>query len=228
MYPCSTTIAIYLGTSLLAGTAYTLDTNTGRVTFLSAPTVQPIADYTAIQIPTQQIVNYCWAGFMIAQSLYSRNFVLSKSETAYAPAAPTDTKILVCQGPVSTGEVPVDPLCGTQRFSVSILQKAFLDHCSEYAYLDSMSVEAALSDVDITERVGGIKIQTSHRAQNIMRVKQTLWDSLISSMYSALDEWDPSGRHYGGNAAEIRTQFYTTTLNWQSNQGLLAPVGFVK
>ena len=215
---------LYLGATVQTlTTQYTLDTSSGVVTFGTAPAVQPTADYTAIQLSQTQMNYYNWAGFNLMESLWARKYMLSSSATSFTFASPTDTNMYVCQGPVSSGAVPTDPLAGSLTFSTSQAQRGWLERCAEFAYLDSMSSEAALSDVDVTERVGGIRIATSHRSQNIVKAKQEMWCELLSSMYSALDEWDSSGAHYGSAAAQIHSNYYTQTWNWQNNNGILAP-----
>jgi hypothetical protein len=228
MYPALQTINVYLGTTLVDSSAYAFYQDSGVVQFGVAPTVQPTADYTAIQLTNQQIIYYLWAGFQFMESLHKRGLALSSSNSAYAMASPTSTHIYVCQGPLAAGALPSDPLAGNLVFSTSQLQRGWLEKCAEFAYLDSMMVESALGDVDVTQRVGGIRIATAHRSSNIREAKKTLLEEVVVAMYAALDEIDPTGAHYGQAAAQIHTSYYANTWNWQNRSGILIPDGVDK
>jgi hypothetical protein len=223
MYPCKLDLSIYLETTPVTSNEYVFYADTGTVMFYTAPTSQPVADYTAIGLTTAQIVLYLWAGFDLMEALWSRQYALSSSDTAYAMASPSDSHIYICQGPAGVGSTPTDPVVGTQTFSTSRIQRAWLERCAEFAYLDSMVSEAALSDVNVRERVGGVAISTDHRSANILRARDAMWREVIASMYAALDEQYPDGRHYGGAVGQLHTDYYATHWNWQSNNGILAP-----
>jgi len=227
LYPIlSTGLKVYLDTTLQTLTThYTVDTASGTITFVSAPSVQPTADYTAIQLSDQQIVYYTWAGAMLMEALWSRKYALSSSNTAYAFASPTDAHIYLCQGPLAAGAVPVDPVIGTLTFSTSQVQRGWLSRCAELAYVDSMMVESALSDINVRERVGGVAITTDHRSANIRQAREALWNEVVSAMYAALDEFDSTGAHYGKIATPMHTEYYTDNWNWQNNSGILVPSG---
>lgn len=222
LYPVLSTISVYLGGTLQLASAYTLDAAAGTVTFVTAPTVQPTANYTAVGASTQQAVYYAWAGFLLMETVYRRGYSLSNSLSAYALASPTDAHIYVVDGHTVS-----DPAAGTATFSTSIFQRGFLERCTHYAYLDAMASEAALSDVDVTQRAGGIAIRTAHRSPNILRAKEALWNELLKARDEALDEADPTGAHYGGAVTQIHSNFYTSILHWQNDNGLVVPMSEV-
>lgn len=224
-YPCLSTISVYSGSNLVSAASYNFYSDTGVVQFYNAPSAQPTADYTCIQLTNQQLVYYVLAGFALMESMYSRGFLLSNSPTAYAMASPTDSAIYICQGPLATGGLPTDPVTGNTTFSASPIQRSWLERCAEYAYMDGMSLDAALSDVDVSERVGGVRINTSHRAPNIVRAKESMLSELYSAMYSALDETFSDGRHYGKVAAQQHSSYYNDIFQWQNNNGTLVPTG---
>ena len=218
MYPVQSPISLYLGTTLQTLTThYTLDTTTGIVTFVTAPTVQPTADYTALQLTTQQTNYFAWAAFQLMESMTSRGYALSSSNSAYAMAVPTSTNIYLCQGPIATGAVPTDPIVGTVNFSTSILSRSWLAICMQACYLEAMGVQASLSDINFTERVGGVRINTDHRARSIRDAREQMNNLLRDAMFAALDEMYSDGRHYGGHASFPHTQMYTDMFQWQQN-----------
>jgi hypothetical protein len=224
MYPCLQSITLYVNDAVVSS-GYTFYRDTGTIEFMVAPSAQPVADYTAIQLTNAQITYYLWAGFQLMEALWSRKYLLSSSSMAYAMALPTDTAIYLCQGPLATGGTPSDPITGDKTFSTSPLQRAWLERCAEIAYLDSMAVESALSDVNVRERIGGVAITTEHRSRNIQDARKLLWDQMIQAMYAALDEYDSAGAHYGANATQIRSDYYDNVWDWQNNNGVMVPTG---
>lgn len=221
LYPVLAPIALYLGATLQTlTTQYTLDATTGTVTFVTAPTVQPVANYTSVQLSNQQIVYFAWAGFDLMEGMYSRGYYLSSNSTTYAQAVPTSTNIYIC---TLNGTTPVDPAAGTLNFSTSRLQRAWFERCMEFTYLDSMSSNAALSDVNVRERVGGIAISTDHRTKNILSAKKSLWDSLISAIYSALDESEVTNDRYAASGIMPHSDFYESTIQWQLDGDFIIP-----
>lgn len=220
----STSVKVYVANALVLPANYTLDADMGVVLFNTAPSAQPTADCVAMALSNQQIAYYAWAGFSLMESMWTRNYLLTSSNTAFAFASPTSDHIYVCQGPVSTGGVVTDPSAGQLTFSTSQLQREWMARCMEMAYLDSMQAQAALSDVNVRERMGGIQIQTDHRSQSIGQAKERLWRELWDAMYAALDEWDPSMAHYGGAVDAPHSTMYQQQWQWQTDGTLNIPV----
>lgn len=213
----STDFDLYLGADLEAAAHYTLDADKGVVTFGSAyaPSTQPTADYTAIAASTLQITYFAYAGFGLMEDLAPRGFQLSSSDTVYTPALPDDTYQYVTDADVAVGDVPTDPTTGTVVFSQSRAQREFLARCIELAYIDAMGVDASLSDLDVAERVGGTRINASHRSSNIALMRKTAYQNVMRALYAALDEWYTDGRHYGSFVEPSHSDLYEQVYHWQ-------------
>ncbi len=198
------------------------DSDGGVIRFYGAPTVQPLADYTAVPLTTQQVVYYAWAGFALMELMWTRGLSLSASDTAFVQAAYDSPAIYVVQ---RRDSVVLDPLCGTFTFSTSPRQRAVLAQCIELAYLDAMLYEASLTDVNYRERMGGAGIDASSRPRNIASARQVAADQLRNALYAAMDEANPTGDHYGAIALPPHTDEYRQIWEWQSGDSGMMPRG---
>ncbi len=216
-------LKVYVETDMYsAGDLALVDAEGGVVQFAAAPSVQPLADYTAVPLTTQQIVYYAWAGFTLMEHLWTRGLLLSSSATTYAQAAYDSAAIYVVS---RSGSAVADPTCGSLTFSTSPTQRAVLAQCIELAYLDSMLFEASLTDVNYRERLGGAAIETLGRPRNIALARNAAYSTLQNAIYAAMDEANPAGDHYGAITTPPHTDEYNTVWEWQSGTNGLIPRG---
>ena len=211
------TLRIYVGNDMYgAGDLQLCDADGGLVQFYDAPATQPLADYTAIPLTTQQVIYYAWAGFELMESLWPRGLMLSVQSDTYSPATYESATIYLV-GPTRLSGPVADPVCGSLTFSTSRLQRALLAHCIEMAYLDAMLYEASLTDVNFSERVGGARVDALGRPKNIATARQVAWQSLRNAVLAAMDEAQPNGEHYGLNTVPQHTAEYEQVWQWKSD-----------
>lgn len=193
------------------------DADGGVVQMYVAPTVGLTADYTAVPLTARQVIYIAWTGFELMQALWSRDLRLSSSNSTYVAASADDAHIYICS---VTDNVPTDPVTGSLTLSTSPRQKALLARCIEYAFLDAATQDAALSDIAIRERLGGIAIDPTRRTRNLVEAKQALWDELQHALRSAQDEVLSDGSQYVTDIVVPHTDEYKDVWQWQTGEGV--------
>lgn len=212
--------AFMYGTAVVAGSFASVDADRGVITFNAAPLVQPLADYTAVPLTQRQIIYFCFAGFDLMESLYTRGLALSSSSSTYVQATPEDDHAYICTSPATLS----DPTAGSLFFSTSRIQRQLLERCIEFAYLDSLSYESAAGDVNFRERMGGVAVDAIQRPKNLLAARDALWKDVVRAYYAALDEVDPTGEHYAQKISPVHTDEYKDVWQWQTNaNGLVIP-----
>lgn len=217
-------LAIYTADApFVPATVYSADADGGVIRLSYAPDVQAVADYTAVPLSTRQVIYFAWAGFDLMQALWPRDLRLSNDETQYLAASPDDTHIYICSA--SGDGLPTDPVTGSLTLATSARQRAFLARCIEYAFLEAASVDAALADVAIRERFGGIAVDPTRRTRNILDAKKDLWEDLLRALLSAQDEVYPDGEQYVADVNVQHTEFYEKVFQWQYGDNLFVARG---
>lgn len=192
----------------------------GGVIGLATPTLSAItADYTRIPLPASKIAQVALAGFDLMQSLWARDFSLSSDNTTYTQAVGSEPHLYIVSGTTVD-----DPTCGTLTFSASAKQRGLLARCIDVAFLDMALADAALMDVVIRERMGGISVDPSRRAQNLALAREALWGELTRALFAAQEE--VGGENMGiASVAPVHTVEYERVYHWQNGQaeiGVLA------
>ncbi len=217
------TLAVYTASPFIPASVYSADADGGVIRLALAPAGQAVADYTAVPLTNRQIIYFAWAGFDLMQSLWSRDLRLSSDANAYSAASADDTHIYICS---VTDNVPTDPVAGSLTFSTSTRQKALLARCIEFAFLDAAMQDAALSDVAVRERFGGIAIDPTRRTKNLVDAKAAQWEDLLRALYAAQDEaYGDNGDQYVVDIDVPHTRDYEWNWQWQYGNNLLFPLG---
>lgn len=216
-------LVVYAASPFTPATIYSADADGGVIRLAQAPVGQVVADYTAVPLTNRQIIYFAWAGFDLMQSLWSRDLRLSNDDDSYVAAGADDAHIYICS---VTDDVPTDPVVGSLTFSTSIRQKALLARCIEFAFLDAAMQDAALSDVAIRERFGGIAIDPTRRTKNMLDAKAAQWEDLLRALHTAQDEaFGDSGDQYVTDVEVPHTRDYEWNWQWQYGNNLLFPLG---
>lgn len=203
-----------------------VDADGGVVILPSAPSERPTYDCTAVPITLAQTAAYVFAGFQLMEMNWSRGLQLSSSSLTFVPAQVTDPHQYVVQ--VNTNGTMQDPVCGPYTFATSLLQQAFLAQCIELSYLDAQMQESALGDLDISERVGGIRVNASKRATNLRDARVQLQETFLKAWRAAEDEYYPNGEHYIDGLRVQHTLEYEGIYHWQRQpNGVLYPLGTI-
>ncbi|MBI5305513.1 MAG: hypothetical protein HY868_25515 [Chloroflexi bacterium] len=216
-------LKVYVGDTVYTSADLTCDPDGGVIQFPTAPTVQPLADYTVVPLTKQQIVYFVWAGFDLMEVLWTRGFSLSKNNLLYEPATYTDASIYICQR-AQDGTV-VDPTIGAVKFSESHPQKMVIAQCTELAYMDSLFSEAAASDISYRERITGIALDSSLRPRNLKLAREVLFASVRNAIYAAMEEAGDIGQ-FSAQTLPPHSADYEAFWHWQKDSpygGLTVP-----
>jgi hypothetical protein len=209
-------LELYYRNTTTAVTPASVDADGGVIILPNAPNAPITGDYTVVPMTRQQVVNVAWAGYELMQFLWTRAFALSSSSAVYLRAVLDDAHIYIV---TNDGGAVSDPVIGDSTFYESQLQRSLLSWCIEYAYLDSLTSEAAASDIMIRERAGGVSIDPSRRPTNLVEAKRVVWDQLLRALNAAMDA-DPAaaGLQYGEAVTMPHTQDYLENWRWQDQQ----------
>lgn len=207
--------AVYTSADLAA-----CDPDGGVIEFSVAPTVQPVADYTAVPLIRQQIVYYAWAGFDLLEIQWARGYVLSSTQPTYTPALYSDAAIYI--GQLAGDSQIADPPIGATTFSQSHLQRLALAQCIDVAYLDSLLTESALADISYRERITGIALNSEMRPKNIKLARDTAFDRTRNAIYAAMSEAGDLDQ-FNAQTLPPHSADYESIWHWQVDSG----AGFV-
>lgn len=206
-------LVVYTADSPFDGvTLYSADQSGGVVRLAAAPTSQPVADYTAVPLEWLQVNAIAWSGFDLMQALWARNYRLSSDPSTYSPADPDAAHIYIVD--VNDDNTVFDPPAGGLTFSTSYVQKGFLARCIEVAFLDIAMTDAALADVVIRERLGGIAIDPSRRTKNLVDARAEQWNELLRALQLAQEE-ALGDEAYVASVKPIHTEEYVQVWQWQ-------------
>ena len=163
-----------------------LDADGGVVQLYNAPTNAVTADYTAVPLYTKQVVYVVLAGFQLMESLWQRGLEISADDETFVQAGQDDAHLYIV---TRDGTAVADPVCGDLTFNTAFQQRSLLARCIEMAFLGAMASEAALSDVSIRERLGGVAIDPTKRTLNILAARKDAWAELCRALESAQEQF---------------------------------------
>jgi len=212
--PILSTSAVNVYTSgsiaLTPTTDYTVDYDAGLFSFVSAPSVQPVASYTTAKYPEQTMRSILVAGFDEMEGLWYRGLTLSESiGNVVVPIVETSGSAYIT---TSTGSDPVIPLSGL-LWSQSRSQINLYVKCVQLAFYRSLMGEHALSDFIWTE-AQGLRVDKSMTVKNLKLAYDAVWDTLMKDLPKAQYDWYGNAS-FGGAIFSPHTGDFVQHHFWQ-------------
>lgn len=202
-------LGVYVNGSLVPAMA---DYNTGRIELTSAPSYQPLADYTFTPYTTTQMLQFMLKGFGFMEGFWQRGYRLV--DTSGSPANETSDAILVVD---SSGN---DPSVGSTYFSQSISQIAYLMACCDYALVSIQLTHSARTSYMWRETVRGMTVDKTDMPKNLRMALEAVKEQMDALQSGAMEEIYGEGSEYGGAILGPVTLGYLLSYEWQTDSKL--------
>jgi len=195
--------------TLQSGSAYTLEAEQGVFIFTSAPSAQPVADYTIAAYPDRVIRSILVAGFDEMELWWYRGLYLSEVQgTGQITLAHQDSSSAFIVN--SSGS---DPPIGDRFFSNSQAQLALYGRFVQLVFYRTLMGEHALSDF-IWQEAQGLRVDKSMTVRNLQIVKDEIEKLLEKALEQAQVEFVGTAI-YGGFIAPPHTREYLAHRFWE-------------
>ncbi len=172
----SGTLTLYeVDGSTIASADYTVDVDTGEITFNTAPTDTTYSTYTAEAFTSAELLDIVEEGFAKMQAVYPRSwFLFTSGATTYISTSATEDN---------------EPTIGGQLLSANVVQIHFYMLCCRFALNQMIFEDASVHDHQYREsgRVGGMLVDMRKRPESILAVMDRL-DKLIDNDKAAAAE----------------------------------------
>ena len=206
----SPTPSIYTsGSALIPVTDYAIDYDSGMVTFVVPPSVQPSASYTTAKYSETTMRSILVAGFDEMEGLWFRGLTLSETVGANAVLPITESS----GSAYITTSSGSDPQVGAIYFGDSRNQINLYAKCVQLAFYRTLMGEHALSDFIWTE-AQGLRVDKSMTVRNLKLAYDALKDTLDDILKKAQYEWYGDAL-FGGAIYSPHTQDYVAHNYWQ-------------
>ena len=210
-YPISSdpTPVVYTSGSLSAD-LYTLDRDSGTVVFDNAPAAQPTMTYKWSNMTDSEVVDVLVNAFDEMESRWPRRFKLVDSDGSAVLYPEDATEVNVVD---SSGN---DPTCGSDTFSTSSVERAFLMACARYRYLAEKMDQAAERDFMYRED-RGITVDKREVPKNLDLALKKADGDVQRALRSAQVGYFATGAGLGVALKQPGTKDYFTDYEWQTD-----------
>ena len=201
---------VRLGGVLQSGSSYTVEAEQGVFIFNTAPSVQPIADYTIAAYPDRLIRSVMVVGFDEMELLWFRGLALSETQgTGQIILSSQDSNNAYVVN--SSGS---DPPIGNIFFSTSWAQRALYGACVQLAFVKLQIGEYAPTHF-IWQEAQGLRVDKSMTVRNLQAFKDNLEKSLAKKLEQAQVEVYGEGSVYGAFIADLHTKEFLAHRFWE-------------
>lgn len=210
-YPISSdpTPVVYTSGSLPVS-GYSLDRDSGVVSFTTPPTVQPTMTYKWSNLTDSQVVDILADAVDEMEGRWPRRFHLvdSTGSAVIYPDESDEANVVDADGN--------DPTCGLDTFSTSTAEHNFLMACARYRYLANRLEDAAGSDFMFRED-RGITVDKRSVPQNLALALGQADNRATRAMRAAMAKFYTTGAHLGTAFKQPGTKDYFTDHEWQTD-----------
>lgn len=202
------TTTIYSSGSILDKTVYSLDTDTGCIVFNYAPTEQPRATYTQVDLTSLQIKQVLIEGFNTLEADIQQGWRLSSNDSVYTEANEESEHAYIV-----TPEIK-EPVIASFPFSMSTISIRTLMCSVELVILMNRLHNASFSSFSYRED-RGIAVDKTRMTQNIQIVIEEK-NKELSNLKEYLKEALYGNSSLGGYISNPKSLDYTENFDWRS------------
>lgn len=215
-YPIGSSGSMFLhdssGSPMVA--AHSVDYDTGTVTFVSAPSSQPMGTYVHQPLTDGEMVDLLISGFDEMQGRWHRPFYLSSNASTYAVATGSEAHIYIV---TRDGNSVADPASGARTFSAERVQIGLYMLCCDLAFLQDRSSELAVTAFRFREERGPL-VDQSRMPSNVERAVDRLSEKIKRALDIAYGQYYGSEAPWGGYARPVTTAEYEDLYDWQTER----------